>query len=204
MDIFNNSELKILQKLKTPAKIQDFLDSIPFNFETHGETCRSPRMVLKHRTAHCFEGAVFAAAALRVHNMPPLAILLHADKKDYDHVIAPFQINKKWGAISKTNHACLRYREPVYRDIHELVMSYFHEYFLDNGRKTLRSFTNPINLSRFDKQGWMSSEKELWYIDKYLDRIPCYNVVSKKEIKNLRQADPVEIKAGKIIQYRKK
>lgn len=198
----NKQELKIYQKLNTPAKIQDFLVKLPANFEKKGETCYSPRLVLRHRKAQCLEGAIFAAAALYFHGHKPLIVDLRSNHKDLDHIIAIFKKNNKWGAISKTNHAVLRYREPVYRDPHELVMSYFHEYFLDDGRKTLRSYSKPLNLSRFDKRSWMTSEKDVWYIDKALDEMSYLPLIEKSAIKNLRRADPVEIAAGKIREWK--
>lgn len=198
----NSAELKLYNKLSTPAKIQDFLETIPYNFERRGQTCYSPRQVLKENRAHCMEGALLAAAILRFHGYRPLILELKADKKDLDHVIAPFKIHGHWGAISKTNHAALRYREPVYKSIHELVMSYFHEYFLDSGKKTLRSYSEPVDLSRFDKKNWMTSDQELWYIDKYLDKVPHKRILSLDQRKSLRPADPVEIKAGKITTWK--
>src|ERR1700733_9427348 len=130
---------KTLKKLSTPAKIQDFLNSLPFNFEKKGETCRSPKASIEADTAHCFEGALIAAAALSLRGQKPLLLDLKASGKDMDHVVALFKRDGKWGAISKTNHAVLRYREPVYASVRELAMSYFHEYFLPSGVKTLRS-----------------------------------------------------------------
>ena len=112
----------------------------------------SPRLVLRNNKCHCIEGAIFAALALRFHGYKPLVVDLTASKDDFDHVIAVFKKDGKWGAISKTNHAVLRYREPVYKSIREIVMSYFHEYANDDGKRTLRSFSLPVNLSRFDKQ----------------------------------------------------
>src|SRR5690606_22648808 len=136
---FTKDELKIIKKLNTPSKIQDFLNSLEINIEEDGDTSYSPRTVLKKRKAHCVEGAVLAAAILRFHGQKPLILDLETSNDDFDHVIALFNKNGYWGAISKTNHAVLRYREPVYKTIRELVMSYFHEYFLNkNGKKTLR------------------------------------------------------------------
>src|SRR3989338_7334538 len=123
---FTKEEIAIFKSLNTPKKIQDFLNSIPADFEPHGDTVLSPRMVLKENRAHCMEGAMFAAAALRFHGYPPFVVDLTAVKDDDDHVITVFKHNNHWGAISKTNHAVLRYREPVYKTIRELVMSYFH------------------------------------------------------------------------------
>ncbi len=195
----NESETKLFKKLNTPAKIQDFLETLPFNFEKHGETCYSPRLVLRHKKAHCLEGAMFAAAALKFHGHKPLIVDLKATRADYHHAIAIFKIKNRFGAISKTNHAVLRYREPVYRSVRELVMSYFHEYFLNkNGQKTLRSYSNPVDLSRFDKKNWTTSEGEIWYIDEYLNGIRHIPILTKEQISNLRHADPVEIRAGQL------
>lgn len=201
MKEFNKKELKILRQLKTPQKIQEFLNKIPINFEKHCETCFSPRMVLKYNKAHCMEGAMLAAAALRVNGYNPLVVDLTTTKEDYDHVVAVFKQNNYWGAISKTNHAVLRYREPVYKTIRELVMSYFHEYFLDNGKKTLRTYSMPVDLSRFDKQNWMTSEDDVWFIPEYLEEI-SHKTILPKNIK-LRKADKIEIKAGKLVEWRK-
>lgn len=112
---------------------------------------------------------MLAAAALRMHGHRPLVVDLKATEADDDHVIAVFRQHGSWGAISKTNHAVLRYREPVYASIRELVLSFFHEYFLKNGKKTLRSYSQPVDLSRFDRRGWMTSEEDVWYIPEYRD-----------------------------------
>ena len=148
------------------------------------------------------EGALLAAAALYFHGHKPLLVDMHAHKDDQDHAIAVFQVNKKWGAISKTNHSVLRYREPVYDSIRELVMSYFHEYFLDDGRKTLESYTNPVDLTRFNSKNWITSDKELWYIDRYLSRAKHLPILSKKQKARLRRADTVEIIAGKFTHWK--
>jgi len=197
-------EVKLFKGLKTPAKIQDFLDTLRINFEEHGDTCMSPRMVLKTGKCHCMEGAILAALALRVNGHKPLIVDLLAHDRDFDHVLAVFKKDGKWGAITKTNHAVLRYREPVYNSIRELVMSYFHEYFDNNGRKNLRSFSRPIDLSRFDKKGWMTSEEEVWYIPEYLTTVKHYPILTKRQIHGLRKADRVEIEAGKLVEWKSK
>ncbi|MFA4871539.1 MAG: hypothetical protein WC610_00560 [Patescibacteria group bacterium] len=202
MDKIPEKELRILKKLKTPVKIQDFLDKMKINFEKDGDTFFSPLSVLEKRTCHCCEGAILAALALRVNGWPPLVLDLTASKNDFDHVVAVFQINGKWGAISKTNHACLRYREPVYASIRELVMSYFHEYFDDRGRKNLRSYSRPVNLKRFDSRNWMTTKKHIDYIPEYLVEVKHYPILNRKQIRNLRKADPIEIKAGKITEWK--
>lgn len=200
---FTKEELDMLRKLNTPVKIQDYINSLKINFEPNGDTCMSPRMVLREGKAHCIEGALLAAVALRLHGYKPLIVDLEASHTDYDHVITVFKKGNKWGAITKTNHAVLRYREPIYRDIRELVLSFFHEYFLDSGKKTLRSFSEPVDLSRFDEKGWMTSEKDVWYIPEYLTQVNHTKILDRKLISGLRKADSIEIKAGKLVEYPK-
>ena len=197
--MFNQNELKIIKKLNSPKKIQDFLNNLKINFEENGETCMSPRKVLKERKAHCIEGAILAAAILKNQGFKPLIVDLEANNNDFDHVIAVFKIKKHWGAISKTNHAVLRYREPVYKSIRELVMSYFHEYLLDNGKKTLRKYCLPVNLSIFDKREWITSEEDVWYIPDYLTKVKHFKILNKSQIMGLRKADKLEIEAGKLV-----
>jgi len=200
MNSFSQKEKALLQKLNIPAKVQDFLNGLKFNFEENGETFKSPLFTLRARNAHCIEGALLGAYMLSKHGFTPYLMHLKASKGDYDHVIAPFKVGGLWGALSKTNHAVLRYREPIYKNIRELVMSYFHEYFLDNGRKTLRQYSKLLNLNTF-KKIWATSEIDLWYIDKKLDKIKHYDIVPKAQVKKLRKADKIEIKAGKIVEF---
>src|SRR5437588_372554 len=148
---------KVLRTLSTPAKIQRYLDDLPYNKEKDGETCRSPRLVIEHNTAHCFEGALFAAAALRMAGHPPLILDLEAVRDD-DHVISVYRTNGYWGAIGKSNYAGLRFRSPVYRTLRELALSFFEHYYNLKGEKTLRAYSRPVNLTRFDRIGWMTSE----------------------------------------------
>lgn len=196
-------EEKLLRSLNTPKKVQDFLNKLKINFEPDGDTCMSPRMVLRTGKAHCIEGAMLAALALRLQGRKPWVIDLTATKDDFDHVMAVFKERGKWGAITKTNHAVLRYREPLYQDIHELVMSCFHEYFDDEGRKTLRSFSLPVDLSKFDKKGWMTAEEDVWEINDYLAEVKHYQILDRKQIRNLRKADKLEIEAGKLVEWKK-
>lgn len=191
-----------MKKLNTPAKAQDFLNGLKFNFEKKGATLKSPLGVLREGNAHCLEGALLGAYILSLQGFRPYVLLLKATKHDYDHVIAPFKQRGLWGALSKTNHAVLRYREPVYKSVRELVMSYFHEYFLDNGAKTLRQYSALLNLNDFEKD-WMLSEGDLWGIDEELDKIKHYNILNKNMLKKLRKADKVEIKAGKVVEYKR-
>lgn len=205
MDDFTTEEKLLFKRLDTPSKIQDFLDTIPINFEPQGDTCLSPRMVLQQHRAHCIEGAILAAMILRHHGHQPLLVDLETTKDDFDHVIAVFKQHRHWGAISKTNHAVLRYREPVYRTIRELVISFFHEYFKnESGKKTLRGFTKPINLKMFDHKDWMNSSEELWYIAEYLADAPHTALISREQIKTLRPATSVERRLGEIVEWKKK
>ncbi len=202
MTVWTKEERKILRALTTPARVQDYLNSIPFNKEVEGATCLSPRQVMTQKRANCLEGAFFAACALRVHGDEPLLLDLEASGEDDDHVVALFRRRGYWGAISKTNHAVLRYREPIYKTLRELALSYFHEYFLQsNGRKTLRSFSRPVRLSRFDKQEWMTSHEPLWYIRDHLYTISHSPLLSRTQMIGLRKAEKIELEAGKIVEW---
>jgi hypothetical protein len=159
-----------LRKLSTPEKIQRYLDDLPYNKEKDGETCRSPRLVVEYNTAHCFEGALFAAAALRANGRPPLILDLAA-VRDVDHVIGVYREGGCWGAIGKSNYAGLRFRSPVYRTLRELALSFFEHYYNLKGEKTLREYSRPVNLSRFDSIEWMMSSEPLWAIPEYLCEI---------------------------------
>ena len=202
MHNLTKEEERILRKLNTPKKIQDFLNKIPINFDYKRDTLMSPIMILKKWKCHCIEAAVFAAACLGLQGRKPLLVDLTATKHDYDHVIAVFKEQGKWGAISKTNHAVLRYREPIYNSIRELVMSFFHEYTDKKGRKNLRSYSLPVNLERFDKKGWITSKDDLWEIDSYLGKVKHFKILNRKQIAGLRKADKIEIEAGKLVEWK--
>jgi hypothetical protein len=176
------------RRLNTPSKTQRFLDGIPYNTEDEGETFRSPRRVLRDRTANCIEGAVLAAAALRVQGEPPLIMDLTAER-DEDHVIAVFRRGALWGAIGTSKFAGLRYREPVYGTLRELAMSYFEQYFNLRGERTLRGHGRPVNLGRFDRLRWMTSEVDLWPIAKHLERIPHVPLVPPAVARRLTRLD---------------
>jgi len=199
----SRQETLVLKSLSTPQKIQDFLETIPANHEPDGDTCLSPRRVLRERRAHCIEGAMLAALAFRLQGRRPLIVDLEATSNDFDHVIAVFQEHGHWGAISKTNHAVLRYREPVYRTLRELVMSYFHEYTTDDGKKTLRGYSRPVDLSRFDHINWMTSEEDVWEVPNYLCDVAHISLLSRSQIARLRKADSIEREAGKILHWPK-
>lgn len=197
---FSKKEIALIKNLNTPAKVQDFLNALKFNFEPKGATLKSPLFTLRQRNAHCLEGALLGAYILSEHGFKPYLMYLKATKYDFDHVVVPFKIGRFWGALSKTNHAVLRYREPIYKDIRELAMSYFHEYFLDNGFKTLRQYSKLLNLNDFEN-GWEVMDGNLWGIDEELDKIKHFDMVPKNYIIKLRKADEVEIKAGKVVEY---
>src|SRR5438552_5268308 len=165
---FHGRELSVLRRLRSPEAIQRFLDDeVGYNKEKGGPTCRSPRRVLADRLAQCLEGALFGAAALRVQGFEPLLLDLEAVRDD-DHVLAIFRQRGCWGAVAKSNYAGLRFREPVYRSLRELAMSYFEHYYNPDGEKTLRTFSRPVNLRRFDPIHWMTAEEDLWAIPEYL------------------------------------
>ncbi|TAL50242.1 hypothetical protein EPN81_03260 [Patescibacteria group bacterium] len=201
MEELTKEEVKILKSLIRPRRVQDFLDTIPINFEEEGDTVLSPRRVLREHRAHCIEGALLAACAFALQGRRPLLLDLTSAHHDDDHVVALFQEQGRWGAVSKTNHAVLRYREPVYRTVGELAMSYFHEYFLHDGRKTLRSYSRPVDLSRFHR-GWMVEEENLWYIVDALNNAPHTDILRPGQGNALRRADAIEIDAGKLTQWK--
>lgn len=196
----SKSERALLNQLNTPKKIQNWLNTIPQNF---GETLMSPRQVLQKKKAHCIEGALVAALVLWHHGHKPLLLDLKANRKDVDHVVALFKIGKYWGAISKTNYAVLRFREPIYKNVRELVMSYFHEYTLKDGTKTLRSYSEPFDLSKLDPD-WITRTDDLWDIGTALDESPHISLFTKSQINSFRKADKIEQKAGELKEWKKK
>jgi len=189
-------ELRVLKSLKTPDKIQRFLDvDIAYNKEPDGETIRSPRRVLRDRVGHCFEGALLAAAALRVQGHPPLLLDLESVRDD-DHVLAIFKQNGCWGAIAKSNYSGLRFREPVYRTLRELAVSYFEHYFNLSREKTLRNYSRPVNLSRFDRIHWMTTEEDLWPLSDHLMQIPPTHLLTFAASRRLSRVDDRLFAAG--------
>lgn len=200
---FTPIEIAELTELRTPGEIQDFVSAIPHNFERRGPTCRSAKGVLRARRAHCIEAAFVAALALWVQGEKPLVLDMQATADDYDHVIAVFRRESGWGAISKANHNYLRYRDPVYRTIRELVMSYFHEYYGDNGEKSLRAFSKPIDLRRLDPKVWAGGDADCWDIALKLDGAPHEKVFRDGDVPDLRPLDDTELAAGAVAQWKK-
>jgi hypothetical protein len=188
-DPFLAAERAVFRRLNTPEKIQHFLDhDVAYNKEPDGPTCGSPRRVLRERKAHCMEGALFGAAALRMLGYPPLLLDLEAVRDD-DHVLAIFRRDGSWGAIAKSNYSGLRYREPVYRGLRELAMSYFEHYYNPRREKTLRNYSRPVNLRRFDSIHWMTAEEDVWAIPEYLTTIRHTPLVAPRAIRRLARVD---------------
>lgn len=191
---------KLFKSLNTPEKIQDFLDKLKINFEEHGDTLFSPVTVLEKRKAQCLEGALFACAVLIFHKYETRLLDLQPGPKDDGHAVALFKKNDLWGAISKTNHAVLRYRDPIYKSPREVVMSYFHEYFLDDGRKTLRTYT--VFDVRKIKSQWVTTNEDIWMIDEALDRAKYENILPSRRKIKLRKASIIEREAGKLVEWK--
>lgn len=198
-------DFRTLARLASPIAIQDFLDAIPMNWEKHGETLYSPKNVLAHKKAHCFEGALLAAAALWTHGEPPVIMNLSArlESGDQDHVVALYKRDGRWGAIGKTNHASIRFRDPVYKTLRELALSFFHEWFLNStGEKTLECYSKPLDLSRFGS-GWVASDEDLWMFNDALSERTHYDLLMKRTWRHVRRADAMELAAGRLEEWPK-
>jgi len=189
---WTKEEVRFLKTLKNPDRIQGFLDDIAYN---PNYECRSPRWVIKKRSAHCFEGALFAAAALEFIGYPPLIVDMRAVNDD-DHVIAVFRENGYWGAVAKSNFTSLRFREPVYRSLRELVMSYFDFFFNIYGQKTLRSYSPPFNLSGFSSRSWETTDEDLEYIGDKIESLYHFPLLTDEMISKLSKASDSMLKAG--------
>jgi hypothetical protein len=195
-------EYATLARLTTPERIQAFLNAIPANHEPDGETVYSVRNVLRYRVAHCIEGALVAACALAIHGEPALVMHLDCAAHDNPHVLALFRRGGHFGALSKSNGAWLRYREPVYRTLRELAMSYFHEYANRRNDKTLREYSVPYDLRRMDPRVWVSGEKGAWPVAAALDDIRHFRLVAGRHLRLVSRRDPFERRAGALSQYR--
>jgi len=191
---WTKDEIKFLKTMSNPDRIQGFLDSLDYNpvYE-----CRSPRWVIRKRSAHCFEGALFAAAALQYNGHKPLIVDLKAYNDD-DHVITIFKEDDHWGAVAKSNFTSLRYREPVYRSLRELVMSYFDFYFNLDRDKSLRSYSLPLDLTIYDARRWTTTDDDLEYIGDKLEQIHHFPVVDEMMIKKLKRASSIMLEAGML------
>jgi len=191
---WTKDEIDLLKTLNDPDRIQAFLDSVDYNPDYE---CRSPRWVIKKKSAHCFEGALFAAAALQFIGFQPLIVDLKAYNDD-DHVIAIYKKGLHWGAVAKSNFTTLRFREPVYRSLRELVMSYFDFYFNTDGDKSLRSYSVPLDLTIYNHRQWKTTDEDLEYIGDKLENLRHYPVIDKEMIINLKRASTSMLKAGML------
>lgn len=194
------AQARLLAELRTPEKVQDFITALRTNFERDGATCLSVADVLRRRHAHCIEAAYVAACALWVHGRAPLLMDFQASGDD-DHVVALFRHGRHWGAISKSNHVWLRWRDPVYRSLRELAMSYFHEYVVHD-RKTLRRYSRAFDLRRFDPRLWITNPENCWDVAAALDDTRHYALLSRTQARRLRRRDLLEQRAGKLLQTR--
>ena len=194
---FTAAERAVFRSLNTPLKIQKYLDRLKYNKEVRGATCRSPRRVIRDGTAHCMEGALFGAVALRMLGHEPLLLDFEAVRDD-DHVIAIFRNDGHWGAVAKSNYTGLRYREPVYRTLRELAMSYFEHYYNLRREKTLRNYSRPVNLNRFDRIRWTTAEEDLWEIPNYLTTIFHTPLLRPHLIARLERVDDRLFAAGLV------
>jgi len=186
-------ERQMMARLTTARKIQDFLDGFPYSLET---IYRCPLRVLRDRVAHCYDGALFGAAALRCLGYPPLILNMPAILHDDDHLLALYKRDGRWGAVAKSNFVGLRFREPIYVTLHELVMSYFEQFYNVERKKTLRSYTVPLNLKAFDKLNWMTSDAPLERIGARLDEIRKVRLLTRRMIANLSLVDERSYQAG--------
>jgi len=193
-------EGRILGALRTPQRVQEFVLGLGANFEHGGDGLRSVRGVLRHCEAHCIEAAFVAACALWLQGEPPLLMDLTATKDDSDHVVALFRRNGCWGAISKSNHVWLRWRDPVYRSPRELAMSYFHEYF-NKGRKTLRTYSAPFDLRRFGPDQWVTNAEDCWDVGAALDDSRHYRLITPAHLRWLMPPDATVMRADDLVQY---
>lgn len=183
-----------------PRALQAFIDAIPVNFEPDGDTCFTVRQVLRHRRAHCIEGALVAACSLWLNGEPPLVMDFRA-RRDYDHVVALFRRGGFWGAISKSNHLALRGRDPVYRTLRELALSYFHEYHNEHGERTLREYSRAFDLRTLDPRHWATGEEGAWEAERRIDGARHYFLFPLSHGRHLSRIDDIERRAKALLQY---
>jgi hypothetical protein len=195
------AEQRVFVRLETPQKIQTFLDRLPTNYELDGDTAMSPRRMLQTRVAHCAEGALFAAAVLAFHGKRAWLMDIQALPSDQDHIVTLFQERGLWGAISKTNHAILRWRDPIYASARELAMSYAHEYCLPGGKKSMLTFSRPFSLARFAPKRWVIAEDELHWLMDALDNSPHVPVAPLKAMRARRRSSKVELLAQLVLEW---
>jgi hypothetical protein len=186
------NDVRTLRALNTPARIQKFVDSITYQY---ADTAWSPHRVLRERKGHCLEGALVAAAALRVNGYPPLLMDLEAVRDD-DHVLAIYRERGLWGSIAKSNFAGLRFRAPIYRTLRELALSYFEHYYNLRGERTLRAYSVPVNLARLDDKNWMAAEEDVWCVTDLLVDARHYALMPDKVTRTLPRVDRRSFESG--------
>ncbi len=195
------AELRVFARLDTPQKIQTYLDRLPANFELDGDTIMSPRRTLRTQLAHCADGSLLAAAVLAFHGRDAWLMDLRALASDFDHIVVLFKERGLWGAISKTNHAILRWRDPIYRSFRELAMSYAHEYCLPGGKKSLLSFSKPFSVTRFAPKRWVIEEEELYWLMDALDEWPHIPVAPPAAMRKRRRMSKVELLSQEVVEW---
>jgi len=199
--LLSPAERRLFARLDTAQKIQDFLDRLPANFELDGDTMMSPRDMLKAGVAHCAEAAIFAAAALRFHGHPAWLLDIRARPTDHDHVVTLFKQRELWGAISKTNHAILRWRDPIYKTPRELAMSYAHEYCLPSGRKSMLAFSRPFSLDRYAPKEWVTTTDDLHWLVDALDESPHIPLAPPRSLRARRRSAKIELIAQEHVEW---
>jgi hypothetical protein len=197
------AEIRLFARLDSPQKIQTYVDRLPANFEPDGDTLMSPRRMMKARVAHCAEGAMFAAAVLAFHNQDAWLMDIRSLPSDHDHIVTLFKQRGLWGAISKTNHAILRWRDPIYRSPRELAMSYAHEYCLPGGKKSMLEFSRPFSLTRFAPKRWVIADEELHWLMDRLDDAPHIPVAPPAALRARRRSSPIELKAQEVVEWKR-
>jgi len=195
------AERRLFARLDTPQKIQSFIDKLPANYELDGDTVMSPRRMLRAKLAHCAEGALFAAAVLTFHGKRAWLMDLRALPADHDHIVTLFREHGLWGAISKTNHAILRWRDPIYKSARELAMSYAHEYCLPGGKKSMLAYSRPFSLARFVPKRWVIADDDLHWLMDALDESPHVPVAPPKAMRTRRRSSKVELLAQEVKEW---
>ena len=197
------AEHRLFARLDSPQKIQTFLDRLPANFEPDGDTVMSPRRMMRDRVAHCAEGALFAAAVLAFHGKDAWLMDIRSLPSDHDHIVTLFKQRGLWGAISKTNHAILRWRDPIYRSPRELAMSFAHEYCLPGGKKSMLEFSKPLSLKRFAPERWLIADEELHWLMDELDEAPHEPVAPPHAMRSRRRSSKVELLAQEVVEWKR-
>src|SRR5437762_13842647 len=192
-------ERRRLAALWPPARLQRFLDDL--DYDVAGRACRSPRRVLREGRVQCLDSAIFGAAALRIHGQPPLVLDLEADYDD-DHVIAVYRSHGAWGAVGRSNFSGLRFREPVFRTVRDLALSYVESYFNLRREKTLRRYSRPVSLARFDARRWMTAQDDLWYVAEHLVTVRHYRLLPAAQERALAAVDARTFAAGLVGRQR--